>query len=128
MLYVNRIVAAFDGLASNIAILDPDGNIVYVNPSWRRFAVDNDCPDPAAYLGLNYLHVCQKSAALGDTLAQAAHAGIAKVLSRKAQDFRLVYSCHTPNAERWFMMTVSKCHYGIDIVIAHHDVTSLLQA
>jgi two-component system, chemotaxis family, CheB/CheR fusion protein len=125
MLYANRIVAAFDGLALNIAILDPAGNIVYVNPAWRRFAVENDCLDPTAYLGFNYLDVCEKSSASGDTLAQAAHAGIAKVFSGKAQDFRFVYPCHAPDAKRWFMMTVSKCHYGSDIVIAHDDVTLL---
>jgi len=105
MLYANRIVAAFDGLALNIAILDLEGNIVYVNPAWRRFAVDNDCTDPAAYLGLNYLDVCKKSGISGDTLAQAAHTGIAKVLSGKEKVFRFVYPCHAPNAKRWFM-----CH------------------
>jgi hypothetical protein len=128
MLYTDRIVAAFDGLALNVAILDQNGDITYVNPAWRRFAVDNDCPDPMAYLGLNYLDVCQKSSASGDTLAQAAHAGLVKILSGKVQDFRFVYPCHGPNAKRWFMMTVSKCYYSSDVVIAHDDVSLFFRA
>ena len=58
-------VAAEDGLFQNVldslteqmAVLDADGTIVFVNEAWRRFGSPNGAPADG-YLGVNYLEMC----------------------------------------------------------------------
>ncbi len=64
MISKDRIVAAFDGIAPHIAILDAAGKIVHVNAAWRLFAVENDCHDPRAFVGQNYLEIIQRAASV----------------------------------------------------------------
>jgi two-component sensor histidine kinase len=128
MISKDRIAAAFDGIAPHIAILDAAGKIIHVNEAWRQFAVENDCPDPQAYVGQNYLDVVRRAAWTGDELAHEALEGIAAVLSGEQQRFSQKYPCHAPGAERWFVMTASRVSQGGDIVIAHDSVTPLVVA
>ena len=124
----DRIVAAFDGIAPHVAILDAAGKIVHVNEAWRQFAVENECPDPEAYVGRNYLDIIRQAASAGDELAGEAVEGIAAVLSGDRQRFSQQYPCHAPGVERWFIMTVTRVSRGSDIVVAHDAVTPLVQA
>ena len=126
MISKDRIVAAFDGVAPHIAILDAAGKIVHVNAAWRRFAIENDCPDPKAYLGQNYLNTVRRSAWTGDELAHEALVGIAAVLSGEQQRFSQQYPSHALGVERWFVMTATRAAEGSDIVIAHDAVTPLV--
>jgi two-component sensor histidine kinase len=128
MISKDRIVAAFDGIAPHIAILDAAGKIVHVNEAWRRFAVENDCHDPKAYVGQNYLNIVRRAAWTGDELAHEALEGIAAVLSGAQQRFSQQYPCHAPGVERWFVMTATRASEGSDIVIAHDAVTPLVRA
>ena len=128
MISKDRIVAAFDGIAPHIAILDAAGNIVHVNDAWRVFAVENECPDPEAYVGQNYLDIVRRAVSAGDELAGEAEGGIAAVLSGAESRFSQKYPCHAPGVERWFQMTVTRVSRGGDIVIAHDAVTSLVRA
>ena len=128
MISKDRIVAAFDGVAPHIAILDAASKIVHVNEAWRRFAAENDCPDPEAYLGQDYLTIVRRSAGTGDKLAREALDGIAAVLSGAKQRFSQQYPCHAPGVERWFVMTATRASEGGDIVIAHDAVTPLVRA
>jgi two-component sensor histidine kinase/PAS domain-containing protein len=123
MITKDRIVAAFDGIAPHIAILDAAGKIVHVNKAWRRFADENDCADAEAYLGQNYLDIVRRSAWTGDKFALEALDGIAAVLSGAQQRFSQQYPCHAPGVERWFLMTATRVSEGGDVVIAHDDVT-----
>ena len=128
MISKDRIVAAFDGIAPHVAILDAAGKIVHVNEAWRLFAVENECPDPEAYVGQNYLDIIRQAASAGDELAGEAVEGIAAVLSGRSQRFSQKYPCHAPGVERWFVMTVTRVSRGSDIVIAHDAVTPLVRA
>ncbi len=128
MISKDRIVAAFDGIAPHIAILDSAGKIVHVNAAWRKFAVENECHDPKAYVGQNYLDIVRRSAWTGDEHAAEALEGIAAVLSGAQQRFSQKYPCHAPGVERWFVMTATRVSRGSDVVIAHDVVTPLVHA
>ena len=108
------IVAAFDGFAPHIAILDSAGNIVHVDAAWRQFAVENDCHDPKAYVGQNYLDIVRRSDGLAMSLPREALEGIAAVLSGEQQRFSQIYPCHAPGVERWFVMTATRVSQGGD--------------
>lgn len=128
MISNKRIASAFDGISPHVAILDANGAIVHVNAAWRRFAAENDCPEPEAYLGQNYLHVIGRAVAAGDALAAEALSGIELVLSGASDRFSQRYPCHAPGIERWFIMTVTRARSGSDAVVAHDAVTELVQA
>lgn len=122
------IVSAFHALASHIAVIDRDGNILEVNAAWRNFALANDCPDLSAYVGTNYVTACADAAATGDELASEALAGISSVLTGARDGFVQRYPCHSPTSERWFQMTVTPMPETGGVTIAHADVTPLVLA
>jgi two-component sensor histidine kinase len=128
MMAQDLVSSAFNGLASHIAVLDPKGVIVYVNASWRRFAVQNGSCDTEGFVGANYLDVCRRSAAAADKLAMEAIEGISAVISGAAPRFSQRYPCHAPDAERWFLMTATPIQTRRGVVVAHEDVTPLVRA
>jgi|GEM_PF-954407 len=119
-----------DSLTSNLAVLDRDGVVISVNEAWRRFARENDAPDAGAYVGSNYLKVCEEAACRdGDDLAATALAGIRHVLEGTDTSFELEYPCHSPEVERWFLMHVSpQCGGESGGVIAHENITARKRA
>ncbi len=53
--------SVLNSLTAHIAVLDTQGVIIAVNEAWRRFAQDNGALHSEAYLGANYLTVCEGS-------------------------------------------------------------------
>jgi two-component system nitrate/nitrite response regulator NarL len=121
-----RVLAAFDGMQSHVAILDPAGSILYINAAWSVFAAKNYSQDLQSHLGANYLDVCRCSAEKGDALASEALAGICSVISGNSQRFMQRYPCDVRGVERWFMMTATRVRHGCEIVITHDDITALV--
>ncbi|MFZ1107304.1 MAG: PAS domain S-box protein [Rhodomicrobium sp.] len=122
------MAVALEGIAPETAILDAAGVIVFVNSAWVKFGVENASSDPGAYLGRNYVDVCLKSSLAGDTLAREALDGIRAVTAGALPSFGQKYPCHSREQERWFHMTVTRASTGSDIVIAHSDITQVVQA
>jgi PAS domain S-box-containing protein len=107
-------------LASHIAVLDRDGNIIAVNEAWKRFAYENGIHADASGVGANYLdvHRCSQT---GD--AKAVN-GIQAVLEGTLPDFVLEYPCHTPREKRWFMMSVTPLlGERAGAVVSHTNIT-----
>ncbi len=123
-----RLAAALGGISPEIAILNTTGVIVYVNSAWMKFGAENGSTDSEAHLGRNYLDVCLRSSSAGDTLAREALDGIKAVSAGALPQFGQKYPCHSREQERWYTMTVTRASAGSDIVIAHTDITQLVQA
>src|ERR1700674_5230274 len=68
--------AILNALPAHVALIDPDGVIVTVNESWRRFAMANGLQGPDSGVGRNYLDVCERARGDGSEEAQAAAIGI----------------------------------------------------
>ncbi len=119
--------SVFAAVASNIAVIADDGEIVFVNDKWRQFAALNQGEMPVkADVGSNYLEVCRRSVQSGDVLAQEALDGIMGVLLGPERYFEMEYTCHTPQVEQWFKMRVSPFDgQSGKVVIVHDDITSL---
>ena len=47
--------ASLDALPAQICILDQEGTIIFVNESWRQFAIENDASTAEICEGANYL-------------------------------------------------------------------------
>ncbi len=117
-----------DALSAQLAILDETGTIIAVNRAWRAFAAANGMIGNRASEGSNYLAVCD--AADGDAPeAHAVAAGVRAVLRGELPEFSIEYTCHSPDAQRWFNARVTRFP-GDDApraVIAHENITERKQ-
>ncbi len=120
-------LAVLDSLVDQVAVLDADGLIVFVNRAWREFAVSNGASaEVVSSLGLNYLSICHQAVDLpGDDEAATASEGIRAVLAGTLARFELEYPCHGPDEPRWFQMSctpLAVAPHGV--VIIYHNITT----
>jgi PAS domain S-box-containing protein len=114
-----------DTLADPIVIVNHNGVIVWVNRAWREFAGQNGGNQATqAGEGLNYFTVCEQAVRSGDELAGEALRGVKRVLGGEAENFTLVYPCHSPDEERWYRMGVVRLsgQEGM-VIITHHNIS-----
>lgn len=125
-----RQAAILNALPAHIALLDPRGRILSVNEKWRQFAVANGFLGPGLGVGLNYLDVCDASRGTDAAGAHEAAAGIRSVLAGGAGRFDIEYPCHSPERERWFLMSAAPLvrDEPKGVVVMHFDVTAERQA
>ncbi len=124
-----------DSVSSHIAVLDHHGVIVAVNEAWRRFARENHSElgqrVPNTEVGANYLDICRSSATITtETSVEArdAYAGIQAVLEGRLLTFSLEYPCHSPDEQRWFLMTVTPLGKNSkSAVVVHTNITERKQ-
>jgi len=112
-----------DAVADHMAVLDPDGNIVFNNRAWDVFAEENGS-SVKKWAGVNYLAECERAARSGDEYGVVALAGIRDVILGTPQ-FTYEYPCHSPDALRWFLMNVSRFRYENElfILVFHINIT-----
>src|SRR4051812_6364983 len=121
--------AILNSVSAHIAVLDRHGVIVATNEAWRRFAAENglngDRPEFHAGLGINYLDICRDAAERGVETATKALDGILEVLDGSADSFSLEYPCHSPDARRWFSLTVTPITVRKfrGAVVLHNNIT-----
>ena len=94
-----------------------------INHAWREFACNNGGP------GSSYLDACHCGANTADADdAQAAAEGIRALLKGERDSFSLEYPCHSPEAERSFLMHAAPIkHPSGGVVISHIDVSAWKQ-
>ena len=115
--------AAIESLNANVALLNDRGIIVGVNEKWRRFGMQRHAASDS--VGLNYLEVCSKAAAQGDKCARRVESGLRNVLGGRYGTFGLAYRC----GDRTFRMSVCPLREPAGgLIVAHQDITALLQA
>jgi PAS domain S-box-containing protein len=114
-----------DSLTAHIAVLDEHGAIVAVNAAWRRFAQTED--GSSDHVGSNYVRVCEASS---DALGKAVARELRKIIAGDREVFELEYPCHSPSAQRWFLLRAAR-YKGpgpVRVVVAHEDITDRRQA
>lgn len=113
-----------ESILSHISVVNQSGQILAVNRAWTEFAENNGAASsPSVAVGSNYLDVCRRAAIQGNTDAEQALAGIEAVINGAKDQFTLEYACHSPDAQRWFVMSVVP--YGsTGAVITHSNITA----
>jgi PAS domain S-box-containing protein len=119
--------AILDSLSASICVLNEDGLITSVNRNWIAFAeCENGDTRTKIGVGMNYLEVCEKAAASGETLAQKVYTGIREVLDGNLSSFNLEYPCHSSTEKRWFVMNVVPLQKDqLGVVISHQNTTDI---
>jgi len=116
--------AILDSIDQEIAVIQKNGQIVYVNEAWVRFGVNNGIAK-VDWLQANYLEICAQSALSDDPGVQEIYAGLAAVVNGQQLGFSYEYPCHSPNEKRWFLMNVVGLtgHAHELFVIIHSNIT-----
>ena len=120
--------AAFDALPHATAVLDDQGVIVAVNAAWRHFAEENDGRTHVAGhgcgLGVNYLAVCDAAGGADAEDGACVAAGLRQLLAGTPLRVELEYPCHSPQVQRWFMVSA---HLLVPpargVVVTHVEIT-----
>jgi diguanylate cyclase (GGDEF)-like protein len=117
--------AVLDSLDEQIALIDHEGTIIYVNRAWKQFGIDNGVAAEFESVGSNYLQVCSTSDGSGDSPADEVIRGIRGVASGDLDSFYYEYPCHGPDARRWFLMRVTRLKSDSRslLVVSHHNIT-----
>jgi FixJ family two-component response regulator len=116
--------STLDALAIEIAIVDESGAINFVNQAWTDFAFANGLVCES-WKGTNYLAVCDRATAAGDTVAGEVAQAIREVLDRRWSSFNIEYPCHGGGEQRWFRATVTRFRHmqSTWAVVAHENIT-----
>ena len=77
-----------DSLVDEIAVIDRDGAIVYVNAAWVAFASANGIPGSTRWRGVNYVAACRAAVAAGDGTATPVIRGFDDVFAGRATWFQ----------------------------------------
>lgn len=118
-----------DAIDANIAVLDSDGFILYVNKGWREFATGNPLIDGSrprqVEIGANYLRTCATATGDASDNALLVYEGIQAVIDGKKRSFSYEYPCHSPDKQRWFLMKVRPLARSKprEVVVTHLDIT-----
>jgi anti-anti-sigma factor len=89
-----------------MALLDADGVIIWVNSAWQAFTAVNGGDPAATGPGVSYLDVC--AAAVGDPVTARVEGAIRRALTGDLPgSFTLEIPCHSPGTARWFDMLIS---------------------
>lgn len=112
--------SALNSFPANTAVLDRRGRIIAVNDAWTQFARENRADPDKVGVGINYLQVCERAAALHAEGAAEAREGLQQILSESLPSFDLVYPCHAPHEPRWFLMRAVPLKGGSGGAIATH--------
>ncbi|AWI26743.1 PAS domain S-box protein [Flavobacterium pallidum] len=115
-----------DSLSAHIAVVNASGQIITVNDSWRRFAIENsDSGLKSTSEGKNYFETFRNASENGDMDAANVLKQIKEVIKGTLTDFYYEYPCHSETEERWFSMLVRKFESDETlIVISHQDITN----
>ncbi|MGR9099641.1 MAG: sensor domain-containing diguanylate cyclase, partial [Gammaproteobacteria bacterium] len=113
-----------DSVSEAIVVIDHKGKIVFVNKAWIDFGRANGLIKNN-WNGVNYLKVCEDSAAQGDEYGEMAAEGIRKVIKKDLDTFYFEYPCHSQYKKRWFMMSMSSLQSENlpFYVITHKNIT-----
>ena len=118
-------VSVLDSLSQQIAVIDAQGLIQWVNRSWKTFSEENGGEPDKSWRGINYLNVCGSAGESGEWGGGDALTGIRQVIEGEHPTFYMEYPCHSPTEQRWFMMRIhpldgNKPEY---FVVTHENIT-----
>ncbi len=116
--------AVLDALVDLIAVVDFDGDIVWVNKAWRSFfGADGD--GVTDWYGVEYLGAASAPKYMEPVDVIAAGEGLRSVLAGEQLDFTLEYRSHDSDEPRWLSVRAQRANWAgaARVVVAHTDIT-----
>ncbi|HEV7395453.1 MAG TPA: sensor histidine kinase [Pyrinomonadaceae bacterium] len=97
-----------EGCASNVAVLDESGNILYVSKPWRLSAEPHCLPSGRNPLDLNYLERWNGPESVAAAEASPLAEDIQDILDARIMEFHNEYWRPTLTGSRWFMVHATR--------------------
>lgn len=118
-------ISVLDTLHEQIALVDIDLEVQWVNRAWKQFYYENCEGLQKKWRGGNYLSVCKSALMSGDQDGANAIAGIESVINGTEVEFYYEYPCHSPTEQRWFLMHFRKLEWDGPsyFVSSHQNIT-----
>lgn len=119
------LLSILDTVSDQIAVIEWNGNIIFVNESWRIFARNNESSTEVDWLGQNYIDAVQFAANSGDEDARKLMIAFDHLKQGVLEEYYYEYPCHSPEELRWFLMSVKTLDIDGEsvFVISHKDIT-----
>lgn len=93
---------------TEVALVDTEGVIIWVNRAWEDFCRDNDGDPARTGVGMSYLALCD---AAGDPVADQVGAALRSALRGELPaPMAVLIPCHSPQEERWYDVLISSRH------------------
>ena len=112
-------------LASHLAVIKEDGEIIAVNESWEKFSLKNEVSIlEKSGIGDNYFTAWENLYTIDQSIAKKALEGIKSVLNGTLRKFKLECSYSLTTEKRWFLLSVNRM-FGFQkrVVIRHINIT-----
>lgn len=110
-------------LNSQIAVIDENGNIHYVNDAWKRFWLENGGSVEMDWIGLNYLKVFEGADSDGEM--NYTKQGILDVLNGSLSAFSNDYPCNIRSSVKYGNMVIKPLSEQVPnrYLVMHSDIT-----
>jgi len=115
-----------DASGSNIAILDENRTILFVNRAWRQFAARTGSLNDQFGVGDKYPGICMGTAATSAADAKAIVKGIEAIIAKREIEFRIEYQCTALTEPIWFRAHAEGFQLGDRsvVMVSHDDIAS----
>jgi PAS domain S-box-containing protein len=114
-----------DAIPAHLAVLDRNGEIIFINESWRRFLGRPEGHCEHLEIGQNYLQYCEVADHAFDGMGSKLAAGIRKVLQANAQSYSLNHPVYQDGKSQWYRVTATSLGRSelIGAVVMYQDFT-----
>ncbi|MBD3616922.1 MAG: PAS domain S-box protein [Gracilimonas sp.] len=117
-----------NALNAQIAIINPDGNVVAFNQKWKLFreSLQENWSHPG--LEANILKSLQTPLAEGNDFALRLLLGIKDVLGREINTFETKYRLTSEDQEHWFKITITSLGIEQGAVLVYEDISAQIES
>ncbi|MCM3901353.1 MAG: PAS domain-containing sensor histidine kinase [Pyrinomonadaceae bacterium] len=127
--FLQRMVEA---CASNLAVLDESGKILYASRAWRVSGEQNALSENPDGLGLKHFGTDSESSVTVFPQTDALAEDIRRILDNRQREFHREYSCSGSRGARWFLVHAARLDLpesgGFRILLTREDTTRRRQA
>lgn len=128
-LFLQRIV---DACASNLAVLDESGKILYASRAWLLSRKQNALAAKTDGLGVKHLGTELGTASSVSPEMTALAGDIQRILDNREREFHKEYSCKGIAGLRWFLVHAARLDLpdseGFRVLVTREDITRRRQA
>ncbi len=122
-----------DAIPDNIAVIDSEGVICFVNKAWRVFGSTNGAEPSKISIGCSYFKSCEQATETGDEdsiTGEKVLQGLKRVMEDDEGIFTFDYPCHSETQKRWFTLRAKPLTIGDEryCLTSHANITDLMAA